>query len=140
MSLVSAGPSRDIGLGSSISSIREGSSSYPGGGSQGGSLPVGSLIFPESQNVNVGLQELAQKSWGKQEVRVCHGSWMPFLRASVLVRDLEGGGREKCEKKRDTSWGLPLLPWIILFLVVVGGGGSLNIHCPKPSFHFQGQT
>lgn len=70
---------------------------------------------------------------------MCHGSWMPFLRASVLVRDLEGGCREKHEKKRGTRWGLPLLHWIILFLAVVGGRSSLNIHCLKPSFHFQGQ-
>lgn len=105
---------------------REGSSSYPGGGSQGGWLPIESLSFPEPQNVNVSLQELARKSsWEKQEARV-----MAPGCPSSEVRDLEGGGREKFGKKTRNSLGAAhvSLGGLFCFLVAVVGGGDSGTH------------
>lgn len=140
MILVSAGPSQGISLGFTISSILgKVLVAILEGGSLGDSLPVESLIFPEPQNVSVGLQKLAQKSsWEKQEMCVM----VPGCPSSELLFWSETWKLEAERSVRRTEkhlGGLPLLPWIILFLAVVGGGDSLNIHCPKLLFHFQDQ-
>lgn len=112
---------------------RESSSSYSGGGSQGGWLPIGCLIFPEPPNVNVGLQELAQKSsWEKQEA------------TPVPPRCPSSGGQRPgrwrqrgVRRKQETPWGLPMFPWedYFCFLVAVGGGRFLK-HPLSQSPHF----
>lgn len=114
---------------------RESSSSYPGGGGQGGWLPVESLSFPELRDSEckcrpsgISPEELLRKTGG-----MFHGSWTPFLRASVWVRDLEGGGRS-LRRKQETPWGAARvsLRGLFCFLVaVVGGGRFLKYPLPQ---------
>lgn len=100
---------------------------------QRGWLPIESLSFPEPQNVNVGLQELARKSsWEKQEARVMAPGC--FLRGQRPGRWRQ---REVWEENKKQPGGCPCFPGrTILFLGCSCWRGRFRYTLTVPSPHF----